>query len=391
MLALAAWLLSLVAMLLAVPAFMLALECLLARAAERRAEPRAAGVPYVVVVPAHDEEAGLGRTLDGLLADLDADGRILVVADNCGDRTAEVARARGVEVLERFDDARRGKGHALAYAVGSLADAPPAVLVFVDADCDLERGTLGELVRACMQHDGPVQADYVLVPRRQTPREALSALAFLVRNRVRPLGLARLGGPCGLFGTGMAMPYPLFVSLPNAEGHLVEDMWLGIECALRGKAPHFVPTARVTSEAAPSDAATRRQRMRWEQGHLGVLRHDVPRLLAHGGKDALLLALDLAIPPLALLVALVSIIALAALALVALGGSALPSALALADLGLVAIAVLAAWARFGRAVLPARALLSVPGYVLWKIPVYLGLIRNRETSWNRTDRRPGDP
>src|SRR5262245_53083259 len=67
------------------------------------------------VVPAHDEESGIARTVRNLLAmDWPKDAfRVLVVADNCHDQTAQRARDAGALVIERFDGDRRGKGYAL--------------------------------------------------------------------------------------------------------------------------------------------------------------------------------------------------------------------------------------------------------------------------------------
>ena len=83
---------------------------------------------FDVVVPAHDEEAGIERTVRSLLA-LDWPAhryRVLVVADNCSDRTAERARAAGAEVLVRDDPTRRGKGYALQRAFsGSWTGTAP--------------------------------------------------------------------------------------------------------------------------------------------------------------------------------------------------------------------------------------------------------------------------
>lgn len=379
--------LTFLAVSLAIPAFIFTAECLLAMLPPRRVSRPRSDARYVVIIPAHDEERGLGETLERLEASVDdARGSVLVIADNCTDRTAGVARAHGVRVLERFDPDRRGKGYALAYAVATLAETPPDVLVFVDADCLVEPGSIDVLVDACMASGRPAQADYVLEPADDSPRAMIGALAFLVRNRVRPRGLARVGGPCGLFGTGMAMPYGLFTSLPNAEGHLVEDMWLGVACALMGRAPEFCPEARVTSRGASGDDAARAQSTRWEHGHLGVMRTHVPRLLAGDTPSAVALGLDLAVPPLALLVGLELALFVPTLVFALLGFSALPLAIVVRSLFLVGASVLLAWFVFGRSTIPARALLGIPRYVLFKIPVYLRFLREKQTRWVRTDR-----
>src|SRR5438105_1471528 len=94
----------------------LTVEALAALLPRRRRPAAAACRPRcAVLVPAHDEEAGVGRTLEAVRAQLAPGDRVLVVADNCADRTAAVAAAAGADVAERRDPARRGKGYALDF------------------------------------------------------------------------------------------------------------------------------------------------------------------------------------------------------------------------------------------------------------------------------------
>ena len=99
------------------------------------------------------------------------------------------------------------------------------------------------------------------------------------------------------------------------------------------------------------------------------------------------MALDLMVPPLALLVSAIAGLSLVALGAVALGASAGPLLLCLTGGTLILIAVLSAWWRFGRHLLPARTLAAAPLYVLWKMPLYLGFfLRGRHGHWERTSR-----
>lgn len=111
---------------LATPAMTFAAECLLGAAAtiEERTVPRTSR-RYVVLVPAHDESAVIADTLAGLAKAVGPSGQVLVIADNCSDDTAAIARRAGVRVLERTDTVRRGKGHALMAGVEAVADDPP--------------------------------------------------------------------------------------------------------------------------------------------------------------------------------------------------------------------------------------------------------------------------
>ena len=122
--------LLLCALALLVPLAVLTIECLAALLpAPREANALAGGRPAcAVLVPAHDEESVLPATLDGLRRQLRPDDRLVVVADNCTDRTAVVARAAAAEVVERNDTEHRGKGYALAAGVDALRAGPPAVM-----------------------------------------------------------------------------------------------------------------------------------------------------------------------------------------------------------------------------------------------------------------------
>jgi len=81
-------------------------------------------VSLAVLIPAHDEEAQLAATIRSLQdTEYDPDRRrVIVIADNCTDRTAAVARAAGAEVWERSDTLHRGKGHALAWAFARVLE-----------------------------------------------------------------------------------------------------------------------------------------------------------------------------------------------------------------------------------------------------------------------------
>ncbi len=75
--------------------------------------------------------------------------RLLVVADNCSDETAAVAAAEGAEVLVRTDALRRGKGYALDFAVRVLASSAPAMVLVIDADCQVAPDAIEQPRSAC--------------------------------------------------------------------------------------------------------------------------------------------------------------------------------------------------------------------------------------------------
>ena len=355
-----------------------------------QAQPTRAGT-LAVLMPAHDEAAGIEPAIRAVLGQLGAGDRLLVVADNCSDATAAVARAAGAEVIERRDEVRRGKGYALDHGVRWLEQAPTAAVVILDADCIAEPGSLPRLAALALATGRPVQGLYLMhAPPGARLETRIAAFAWIVRNEMRPLGAAVLGGPCQLMGTGMAFPWPMLRAARLASGHLVEDMQLGLDLAADGTPPLFCPAAGVSSVFPLDRAAARTQRTRWEHGHLSMLVGVGPRLLALGlarGRPALMaMALDLMVPPLAALVLLLGGLALADAAWWLGAGDPAPFVVAFVAFLLVDAAVLVAWWREGRRLIGVRELFGLPLYIAAKLPVYLRLLGKRQVEWVRTKR-----
>lgn len=348
----------------------------------------------VVLVPAHDEAAGIATMIARVQPVLPPGGRLLVVADNCSDDTALRAREAGAEVVERHDPSARGKGHALAYGRAALAARPPAAVIVLDADCVAEAGALERLARAAVASRRPVQARYLLEPRPgASPMVQISGFAFLVKNLVRQAGLARIGAPAVLTGSGMAFAWAQFVAAPLATDDIVEDLAIGIALARAGAAPLFDPAAHIWSAPAAA-GGTLGQRTRWEHGFVATARAVTLPLLGEAlrrGKPGLAwLALHVAVPPLALLLGVDGAVlaGLGALwSLAGAGSSTLwPLIAGLVLVGAVGLGVVAAWVAHGRGQVSAAVLARAPLYLLWKLPIYLKLVRRAETEWVRTDR-----
>ncbi len=345
----------------------------------------------VVLVPAHDEHLGIEQTVHQLRAQLGPTDRLLVVADNCTDATADLARKAGAEVIERQDKAQRGKGYAISFGVEHLGHAPPDVVVIVDADCVLSDGALATLSSRAHQTGRPVQAEYLFTPPNQSGMTVVSALATIIRNQTRPRGLLRLDLPCHLTGSGMAIPWDVMAQCPPMHGYIVEDMLMGVEFALVGRPPLHCPDATVRSFLPDGLDATLQQRTRWEHGHLTTLLAQVPRLLAAGlrrrDKNLLALGLDLMVPPLALLVLLHVALVVVSVPLGVFGSAWLPFGIVGASVVSLGAAVCLGWFRFGRPEIPFRYVAQVPLYVWRKVPMYLSFLRGRrQTDWQRTER-----
>ena len=369
-----------------------ALELLIGlRPLKREAGSCRLGVKAVIIVPAHDEAAGLGPRL-AALKEAASPARVLVVADNCTDSTAAIARELGVETIERIDPARRGKGYALDFAKRHLSSDPPEVVVVIDADCSIDATSIRLLIGECSERGAPCQATNLLRPQATaSPTVQMSTFAFFVKNVIRQRALERLAGRVQLLGTGMAIPWPLFDRAKLATSSIVEDIRLGHELAEAGHPPTLVEGATVWSEAE-NPTNTLAQRRRWEGGFLSEAMRQGPsrlvRSIEHGNPRESWAALSIMVPPFALLViADAAVLVLASLAAWATGARPTVLFLLAVPLLLAAIGLMLAWRAGGSRFIGAGALLQAPVYLAWKLPMYLGFLRRGVPKrWLRTDR-----
>ena len=352
-----------------------------------------AGRPSVaILMPAHNEELGIARGVEHALPELAEGDKLLVIADNCDDGTADVARRLGAEVIERDDLTHRGKGYALDFGIQHLRHNPPDVLMVVDADCVLTPGSVDAIARASVASGCPQQALNLMVqPEGVTAlKPRIAEFAWLFKNQVRPLGSKALGLPCQLMGTGMGFPWEVLSRVNIASSNIVEDMKLGVDLARLGSPVVFCPSAKVVSEFPSDAAAATAQRTRWEHGHMGTILGEVPSMLGAAWRDrdwrSAGLAVDLAVPPVALFVMLQVAWFLLMVLFHEITGEKEPGALALLALCFTAAALLGAWWRWARHLIAAKELMLLPLYALVKIPLYIAFWTKRQTVWVRAKR-----
>ncbi len=380
--------------LLAIPVVVFVIECLLGLISPPKTELSDNNdISSAILIPAHNEESGITKTLENLKTQISSNDQVVVIADNCEDSTADIARSFGFTVIERQNKTERGKGYALDFGMAHLKrlDLIPDVVIIIDADCIVADKALDLLKQTVISRKRPVQACYLML-RGDVTRIAvkISEFAFLVKNKIRLRGLSRLGMPVPLTGTGMAFPWEAIAQAQLATGDIVEDMRLGVELAELGSGATYCDHAFVYSYFPTSEAAEATQRERWEHGHLSTLSQFAPRLLKRAiGKpsvEALGMMLDLIIPPLSLLVMIMG----AAWGFFAIWGILFSQwALFYGASSLFAVLLISislTWFCYGRHILSIKEMLHIPVYIMSKIVIYLGYIVRKQTKWIRTDR-----
>lgn len=351
---------------------------------------------FRIVVPAHNEEHGLGRTLWSLrrLEYPLTRYEVVVVADNCTDRTAEVARRYGATVLERHDPARRGKGYALQYAFELLRLAPVHAwdaIVVIDADTVVTPNLLQAFANRLATGAEAVQAAYLPAASAGGRLAIITEVAFTAFHVVRSTARERLGLSVGLRGNGMAFSRSLVAAVPHEAFSRTEDLEFGVRLGLKKVRVAFASEATVFGDMPEREAVASTQRRRWIGGRVEMARRHLPGLVnaAVRRRSAMLadLAMDLLVPPVSLLLLLVAVGTTAAAVTAGATGAVGTAALVwLAAAGALALHVLDAARRARRLRDLLKAPAALAAYALDKSLIVIRSFRPTDSEWIRTAR-----
>jgi cellulose synthase/poly-beta-1,6-N-acetylglucosamine synthase-like glycosyltransferase len=357
----------------------------------RKVRPMDGRRPNVtILIPAHNEAGLIPEALASVFPQLGSGDRVVVIADNCTDETARISRDWGATVIERTDPTQRGKSYAVEFGMQRANVQARDVVMVIDADCIAQPGAIEQLARMAHRTGRPVQASYHLEPPVVSkPQLQIAALAFFIKNVVRPGGLARLGLPCFLNGSGVAVPSVIAQSINWGNNNVAEDYRSTVDIALAGHLPGFCEGSRISSRLPEHSRALVTQRTRWIHGHLESMFEQAPRLVASGIRHLrpglLVLALDLLVPPFSLLI----LLWLAGFGIAAVAGltrAMWGPALFMAVCGLVAAVLLAVIARrFGDGG-SWELLCAAPRYLSSRIRLLVMFVSRRERQWIPTPR-----
>ncbi len=356
---------------------------------------------FAVLVPAHNEEAGIERTLHSLMNVEYSPGKfdVIVIADNCTDRTAEISRASGATVFERTDTSLRGKGYALKWCLEKLGEAeePYDAFVIVDADTVVTKNFLR--VMSSYLEDGAdcIQCSDMVVPQPGAWSPEMTRVAFILHNYVRPLGRKAIGCGPGLNGNGMCFSRKLIEEKSWNSFSRAEDLEHYLQLSLDNVRVAFAPEAVVYATMPADSGSAKSQRKRWEMGRLPLLKKYSKALMLKALRKRSFVTLDVLIE--LITPAFVNMFAVTILALfinavlVVLGarwitGPALLWGLAVLMELFHVLAGLAAARADRNAYL---ALASLPRYAIWKVGLYIKTgLKGDDKSWVRTARQPAE-
>lgn len=251
---------------------------------------------FAVIVAAHNEEQVIGQLVENLhlLHYPDKLYDIFVVADNCKDRTAEIARTKGAIVYERFNDLQRGKGFAMEWMFTKLFGLErkyDAVVVF-DADNLVHPNFLLEMNSRLCKGEKVIQGYLDAKNPNDTWISGTFAISFWLVNHIWHLAKYHIGLSSVLGGTGMCIATDILYRFGWGATCLTEDMEFTMKVLLKGIRTTWAHDAIVYDEKPLTFKQAWNQRRRWAQGHFDVAGRYIPQLVYEGIRQRNIAILD---------------------------------------------------------------------------------------------------
>ncbi|MGB0466834.1 MAG: glycosyltransferase family 2 protein [Pontibacterium sp.] len=337
---------------------------------------------FAVVIPAHNESLLITDTVTAALKQNydQARYKVVVIADNCTDDTADKARAAGAYVIERTGPP--GKGQALHYAFEGLLGENWDAFLIVDADSLMHENVLKALDEEMSRGAKVVQLRYAIRNPEDSMRTRALELGMASYNALRPKGRTALGLSSGIFGNGFCISREALEAVPYLAHSIVEDLEYHIHLLRKGYKTVFTDKACVYAEMPASVDASKTQRIRWERGRWIIIRAYASGLLHRslkGDRFAMDGLSDLLTPPATLML-------YPLLAAAILGDTVVRAGAALLFLLLVAHYMIASM-RYGSVKGLFRIACFVPWYLVWKTWLFItSMIKEKNLGWNRTGR-----
>ncbi len=229
---------------------------------------------FALLIAAHNEEVVVGSLIESMLK-LNYPKEmydVFVIADNCTDDTAKIAKGYGVNVCERFSKDKRGKGYALEWMFAKLFDMQKqydAVAIF-DADNLVHKDFLKEM-NSKMQEGYKVVQGYIDSKNPEDSWIAASySIGFWTQNRMNQLAKANLGLTSQIGGTGFAIETNTLKKLGWGATCLTEDLEFTCKLVLNGEKVGWAHDAIIYDEKPLKLKQSWSQRKRWMQGFTDV-------------------------------------------------------------------------------------------------------------------------
>ena len=231
---------------------------------------------FMTIIPAHNEEKVVVNLIESLKKlDYPKDlYDIYVIADNCTDKTAEVAKKAGAIVYERFDEAHKTKGHALQWFLAQKIeeDAPYDAFCIFDADNIVDENFLKVMNKKLCQGEEVVQGYKDIKNPSDSWVSAGYAIFYWTMHRFYHLARYNIGLSPLMTGTGFMVKFDVIKPQGWNTKTLTEDIEFSLKRIIEGKKLGWARDAIVYDEQPVGFKQSWTQRSRWTVGHMQCLK-----------------------------------------------------------------------------------------------------------------------
>jgi 1,2-diacylglycerol 3-beta-glucosyltransferase len=365
-------------------------------ASARRATspPRDGSTRFAILIPAHNEELLIGALIESIRRSNypSSQYEVFVIADNCTDRTADIARTAGANCLERTDDENRGKPYALQWALDTIQKGKFDAFSIIDADTTVHPDYFAAMSGAICRGEDAIQGYFGVLNPDENWLTRLSILPGTLRYKLQCPGKAMLGLSCPLAGNGMVFSAAVIQQFGWNAFSIAENWEYFVILTLAGYTVYHDPNAVIYSQVANTLKEGRPQRVRWLKGRVDTISRYGKELILEAFNTGKVVFLDCLVELVRPSHSMLFLGCIVYLALCTLGWSliGLPQYLFLYSLSLVVILMSIYVCGLVVEKAPLKTWLSlgmVPIYLAWKLVVSLGgLVSLRDRSWVKTKR-----
>ncbi|MCX7748921.1 MAG: glycosyltransferase [Clostridia bacterium] len=254
---------------------------------------------FAVIIAAHNEENVIANIIHSLKV-LNYPKNmydIFVIADNCNDNTAKIARENGAIVHERFDNVKKGKGYSLEWMFKRLFQLEEKydAICILDADNLVSSNFLLEMNKQLQLGHQVIQGYLDSKNPSDSWISGNYSIAYWISNRLFQLPRYYLGLSCALGGTGFVMSTEVLKDIGWGATCLTEDLEFSLKLVLKGKRVSWCHEAKVYDEKPLRLSQSWRQRKRWMQGHCDCAARYLKDMLKKAFKDRDMVAFDSAL------------------------------------------------------------------------------------------------
>lgn len=232
---------------------------------------------FMAIIPAHNEESVIANLVESLKAQ-DYPSELIdiyVIADNCTDRTADIAKEAGAIVYERFDPEKKTKGYAMQWFLAQKIeeDAPYDAFCVFDADNIVDKAFFTNMNKKLCQGEEVVQGYRDIKNPSDNWITAGYAIFYWTMNRFYHLARYNLGLSPLINGTGFMVKFDVIKPEGWNTKTLTEDIEFSLKNIIKGRKLGWAVDAKVYDEQPTGFMQSWSQRSRWTVGHIQCIQY----------------------------------------------------------------------------------------------------------------------